>query len=180
MRIATNLAHFARHFFAKGLLLPLFMLDLVSGGLVAGQTKSATEAGERLAQWATVEAHASGVPVHAFGYTYVYAVSPDFRPAVVVQEGNDAPAPKIQPKKSWEIKNNLFGSTPAREPRTAANDDQRVVIGDYRCEYNQLRPHSRLGYLSPARFVAQLCPSPATVGLRPPSAGDGQNQNEKK
>jgi hypothetical protein len=57
--------------------------------------------------------------------------------------------------------------------------EARVVIGDYRCEYNQLRPHSRLGYMSPARFVAQLCPSSATVGLRPPSAKDGQNQNEK-
>ncbi len=113
------------------------MLGLVSGGLVAGQTKPATEAGERLAQWATVEAHASGVPVYAFGYTYVYGVSPDFRPGVVLQEGNDAPAQKIQPKKSWEIKNNLFGSTPAREPRTAANDDQpmlgiHLIDGDVR------------------------------------------------
>jgi hypothetical protein len=36
-----------------------------------------------------------------------------------------------------------------------------------------------LGYLSPARFVAQLYPSSAMVGLRPPSAKDGQNQNEK-
>jgi putative transposase len=53
--------------------------------------------------------------------------------------------------------------------------EARVVIGDYRCKYNQHRPHSRLGYLSPARFAAQLSPSPAPVGLRPPSAGDGQN-----
>jgi len=56
--------------------------------------------------------------------------------------------------------------------------EARVVISDYRCEYNQLRPHSRLGYLSPARFVEQLGPSPASVGLRPPSAGDGQQQTE--
>ncbi len=57
--------------------------------------------------------------------------------------------------------------------------EARVVIGDYRSQYNQLRPHSRLGYLSPARFVAQLYPSSASVGLRPPFAKDGQNQNEK-
>ena len=37
----------------------------------------------------------------------------------------------------------------------------------------------KLGYLSPARFAAQLNPSPAPVGLRPPFAGDGQTQNPK-
>ena len=41
------------------------------------------------------------------------------------------------------------------------------------------RPHSRLGYLSPVRFAAQLRPSPPSVGLRPPCIGDGQNQNRK-
>lgn len=56
--------------------------------------------------------------------------------------------------------------------------EARVVIGDYRSEYNQLRPHSRLGYQSPARFAAQLSPSLTPVGLRPPSVRDGQNQNQ--
>jgi len=51
--------------------------------------------------------------------------------------------------------------------------EARVVVEDYRCESNQRRPHSRLGYQSPARFVQQL-PSPSTVGLRPPFVGDGQ------
>jgi len=55
--------------------------------------------------------------------------------------------------------------------------EARVVIEDYRREYNQRRPHSRLGYQSPARFAAQLTPSPSAVGLRPPSVGDGQTQN---
>jgi putative transposase len=32
--------------------------------------------------------------------------------------------------------------------------EARVVIEDYRQHYNHLRPHSRLGYLSPARFAA--------------------------
>ena len=52
--------------------------------------------------------------------------------------------------------------------------ETRVVVGDYRQEYNQVRPHSRLGYESPAVFAARSCPSPAPVGLRPPYAGDGQ------
>ena len=55
--------------------------------------------------------------------------------------------------------------------------EARVVIGDYRGEYNQLRPHSKLGYKSPAVFAARSCPSPP-VGLRPPSAGDGQATNK--
>ena len=57
--------------------------------------------------------------------------------------------------------------------------EARVVIGDYRGEYNQRRPHSRLGYLSPARFAEQLSPSRTPVGRRPPSVLDGQNQNGK-
>ena len=55
--------------------------------------------------------------------------------------------------------------------------EARVVIEDFRQQYNQRRPHSRLGYQSPARFAAQRTPSPPAVGLRPPSVGDGQTQN---
>jgi len=54
--------------------------------------------------------------------------------------------------------------------------EARVVIEDYRIEYNTRRPHSRLGYRSPVTYAATFLPSPAPVGLRPPSAGDGQNQ----
>jgi transposase InsO family protein len=89
----------------------------------------------------------------------------------------------IEPGSPWQ--NGFVESFHGRFRDECLNREQlwtlteaRVVIGDYRCEYNQLRPHSRLGYLSPTRFVAQLCPSPATVGLRPPSAKDGQNQNK--
>ncbi len=53
--------------------------------------------------------------------------------------------------------------------------EARVVIEDFRRQYNHQRPHSRLGYLSPVCFAAQSLPSPAPVGLRPPSAGDGHN-----
>jgi transposase InsO family protein len=55
--------------------------------------------------------------------------------------------------------------------------EARVIIEDFRRDYNQQRPHSQLGYQSPARFAAQLTPSPSAVGLRPPSVGDGQTQN---
>lgn len=55
--------------------------------------------------------------------------------------------------------------------------EARVVIEDYRRNYNHHRPHSKLGYQSPKRFAAtQSAPSPAPVALRAPYAGDGQNQ----
>ena len=39
--------------------------------------------------------------------------------------------------------------------------EARVVIEDYRREYNTFRPHSKLGYLSPARFASRKsAPSP--------------------
>lgn len=54
--------------------------------------------------------------------------------------------------------------------------ETRVVIEDFRCEYNHYLPHSKLGYLSPSRFAAQWTPSPTVVGLRPPFVGDGQTR----
>jgi len=54
--------------------------------------------------------------------------------------------------------------------------EARVLIEDYRREYNTFRPHSRLGYLSPASFAARKsAPSPSPLGLRPPCVGDGQH-----
>ena len=56
--------------------------------------------------------------------------------------------------------------------------EARVVIEDYRNEYNTLRPHSSLGYQSPARFAARkITPSPSPVELRSPYLGDGQRNN---
>ena len=40
--------------------------------------------------------------------------------------------------------------------------EARVVIEDFRCHYNERRPHGKLGYQSPARFAAmqqQLTPA---------------------
>lgn len=56
--------------------------------------------------------------------------------------------------------------------------EARVVIEDFRREYNQLRPHSKLGYQSPATYAAQRDPFPSPVGLRPPSDGNGQTNNQ--
>ena len=77
--------------------------------------------------YATVEAYCEGVPVYAFGYTYIYGISPSLLPEVVLQRDNRHPAVKIRPKKSWEIQHNLCGSTPAREPKTMWNDDQPLL-----------------------------------------------------
>ena len=56
--------------------------------------------------------------------------------------------------------------------------EARVIIEDYRREYNTFRPHSKLGYLSPERFAARKnAASPSPVGLRPPYARDGQPNN---
>ena len=89
----------------------------------------------------------------------------------------------IEPGSPWQ--NGFVESFHGRFRDECLNREQlwtlteaRVVVGDYRREYNQERPHSRLGYESPAVFAARSCPSPAPVGLRPPSAGDGQRTNK--
>ena len=89
----------------------------------------------------------------------------------------------IEPGSPWQ--NGFVESFHGRFRDECLNREQlhtlteaRVVIGDYREEYNRLRPHSRLGYLSPAAYAQTLCPSPVPVGLRPPSTGDGQTNTE--
>ena len=89
----------------------------------------------------------------------------------------------IEPGSPWQ--NGFVESFHGRFRDECLNREQlwtltetRVVVGDYRQKYNQVRPHSRLGYESPAVFAARRCPSPAPVGLRPPYAGDGQETNK--
>jgi len=56
--------------------------------------------------------------------------------------------------------------------------EARVVIEDYRREYNTYRPHSKLGYQSPASFAKEPIPSSTPVGISPPPCvEDGQNHN---
>ena len=82
-------------------------------------------------------------------------------------------AERVCGKLSWSFPGRVF------EPGTTVDlDETRVVVGGHRQEYNQVRPHSRLGYESPAVFAARSCVPPAPVGLRPPSAGDGQQTDK--
>ena len=90
----------------------------------------------------------------------------------------------IEPGSPWQ--NGFVESFHGRFRDECLNREQlwtlteaRVVIGAYRHEYNQLRPHSKLGYESPARFAAQICPTPAPVRLRPPSTGVGQTDQKQ-
>jgi putative transposase len=92
--------------------------------------------------------------------------------------GNGIRTLYIEPGSPWQ--NGLVESFHGRFRDECLNREQlhtlteaRVVIGDYRREYNQFRPHSGLGYRSPADFARGASPSPAPVGLRPPSTGDG-------
>jgi hypothetical protein len=102
----------------------------------------------RIEDYATIEAYSEDVPVYAFGFTYVYSVSPDLLPGTVLQTGNANPRTKIQPKKSWEIKENKMGSTPAGVPRSGINDHQpfrsiHLIDGDAEtcwCSHGQQRP----------------------------------------
>ena len=89
----------------------------------------------------------------------------------------------IEPGSPWQ--NGFVESFHGRFRDECLNREQlwtlteaRVVVGDFRQQYNQVRPHSRLGYESPAVFAARSCPSPAPFGLRPHCAGDGQRSNK--
>jgi len=88
----------------------------------------------------------------------------------------------IEPGSPWQ--NGFVESFHSRFRDECLNREQlwtlteaRVVIEDFRVHYNQRRPHSKLGYQSPAVYAANLSPSlapvrPAEPGL--PSARDGQ------
>jgi len=91
----------------------------------------------------------------------------------------------IEPGSPWQ--NGFVESFHGRFRDECLNREQlwtlteaRVVIEDYRQEYNLRRPHSKLGYVSPASFAHRELPSPVTVGLRPPSTGDGQTRTEQQ
>ena len=87
----------------------------------------------------------------------------------------------IEPASPWQ--NGFAESFHGRFRDECLNREQlwtlteaRVVIEDFRIDYNTRRPHSRLGYRSPVNYAAQLPASPTPVGLRPPSVGDAQAQ----
>lgn len=88
----------------------------------------------------------------------------------------------IEPGSPWQ--NGFVESFHGRFRDECLNREQlwtlteaRVVVEDYRRQYNGERPHSKLGYLSPTDFAATCgAPSPAPVALRAPCAGDGQSK----
>jgi len=87
----------------------------------------------------------------------------------------------IEPASPWQ--NGFVESFHGRFRDECLNREQlwtlteaRVVIEDFRIDYNTRRPHSRLGYRSPVNYAAQLTAVPTPVGLRPPSVGTAQTQ----
>lgn len=106
--------------------------------------------------------------------------------ATMVQQwlaGNHIKTIYIEPGSPWQ--NGFVESFHGRFRDECLNREQlwtlteaRVVIEDFRRKYNQVRPHSKLGYESPAGYAARTCPSVAPVGLRPPSTGDGQTESK--
>ena len=81
----------------------------------------------------------------------------------------------IEPASPWQ--NGFVESFHGRFRDECLNREQlwtlteaRVIIEDFRINYNTRRPHSRLGYRSPVNY-AQLPAASTPVGLRPPSVG---------
>lgn len=84
----------------------------------------------------------------------------------------------ITPASPWE--NGFVESFHSRFRDECLNREQlwtlteaRVVIEDFRQDYNSARPHSSLGYQSPQRFAAQLTPSIHRSGRPTASLRDG-------
>ena len=102
----------------KYLLLPL--LAVVTLGL---SSVASCAAEPSIEDYATVESVCNGVPVYSFSnIAYVYGAAPDLLPGVVLQSNNTNPLVKVKPKKSWEIKEGMFGFDSEITCRTAAND----------------------------------------------------------
>ena len=79
--------------------------------------------------YATIESYCGGEPVYSLGnIAYIYGVSPDLLPDVVLQYGNTNPVSKIKPKKSWELSDNLFGAYMTQpSARSPWNDNQALL-----------------------------------------------------
>jgi hypothetical protein len=128
------------------------------GSLRAAQTVNLTT-GVRpdFEDYATIEAYADGVPVYSLGnIVFLYGVSPDVLPDVVMQNGNTNPKIKIKPKKSWDIKDNPFGATmPEPGPRTMWNDCEpalpiHLIDGDPNtmwCSFGSQIPDARAEWI---------------------------------
>jgi hypothetical protein len=98
--------------------------------------------------WPAPVAQSGGRTIYAFGGVYIYDVSPDFAPDLVIQDGNRNERVKIRPRRSWELKENHIGSMVSWQPRTPENDFQpylpiNLIDGNYDtnwCSREQARP----------------------------------------
>src|SRR5208282_6826189 len=69
---------------------------------IAGVPESQSRQGPpNIEDYATIEAIVNGEPVYCLDYMmYIYGISPDLMPGIVMQEGNTHPRVKIKLKKS--------------------------------------------------------------------------------
>jgi len=104
----------------------IFLIPLACSGQDLPQVERLEHnpATEKTAQGDVIVGHSSGIPVYQVGQTFISGVSPDFEQGFPVQEGNTSPRVKIQPKKSWQLKENRLGTTAPRVPRTLMMDFQ--------------------------------------------------------
>jgi len=131
---------------------------------------------------ATIEAFCNGIPVWSLGNVcYIYGVSPDLLPGMVMQKNNPNPVVKIRPKKSWEIESNPYGVTICEPgPRSPWNDSQpmlpiHLIDGDPHTawsSYGSAVPDERpewirmdLAVESPIAAVALVCSPDFAQGL---------------
>jgi transposase InsO family protein len=85
----------------------------------------------------------------------------------------------IEPGSPWE---NAYSETFNSRLRDELLDrevfeslkEAKVIIEDHRLEYNHRRPHSSLGYRTPAEFAA-TCPHPDSASLHP---AEGRSETE--
>jgi len=115
----------------------------------------------------------------------MWGLGPEFM-AIIVQERPRETGVRtlsIEPGTTWQ--NGFVESFHGRFRDERLHREQfhtltevRAVIGDYREDENRLRPHSRLGYLSPAVYAQASCPSSVPVGIHPTPPGmDKPTQN---
>ena len=114
-------------FSAKNVLaVPFWLSVTLAYGLAAFGADTTRE--PSFEDYASIEARVDGEPVYCLDYMmYIYGISPDLIPGVVMQDGNTNPITKIKPKKTWEINWNYLLSNTEQVPRSRYNDNQPLL-----------------------------------------------------
>src|SRR5262249_11808492 len=86
--------------------------------------RPARPAEQSLSKAPVIATSQENAPIYGYGDLAGYGVSPELRPGAITKQKNENPKPKLQPKKSWEIQDNMFGAPPPRVPRTPQTDRQ--------------------------------------------------------